>query len=275
MWSKSWCGWCAVAGMLSLGGGCSTAEGTSEAVALSEFSSRVASLYCGQVAACCQAASVGFDSGTCVQQRKRSVDDYLTHFDGLAVRYDADFAGACLAQLETSKWCGQEVLEDYMECGLAFRGTVDELKPCRQGIECKQAAGRRTTCDDGVCVSEALFDARRGIAGGDCSATCPTLAECGQAPGQYNVCLRSDGLYCSGSAPFGVCRPLAGVGEPCDTLYFWSCLDGSFCDSGSQTCVPLRAAGQPCFDRSECQSRTCTAVEGVCSATALDPASCQ
>jgi len=58
---------------------------------------------------------------------------------------------------------------------------------------------------------------------------------------------------------------LSALGEPCEA----NCVDGAYCDAGSQTCLATKPNGAACVDDLECTGNYCNFSSGQCDESAI------
>jgi hypothetical protein len=139
--------------------------------------------------------------------------------------------------------------------------TCVELKAlgsvCNEGFECKSQL-----CTNDVCVQPAATgdacssDDDCALFGDICSAATQTCAPVGLTG---DACANSDDcspIYMCGSDQ--TCAFGPRLGEQCES----DCVDASYCDPATTTCVARKPDGATCVDEGECEG-TCTA-QGVC-----------
>jgi hypothetical protein len=175
---------------------------------------------------------------------------------------------------------------------------LEDGEPCAADVECKRpcsvcrpGAGEALACQDRAAVGEAcVVDEHCGAAlccrqgacgpfvqsGGACGPEAPCAAGllCAPPAAAGNSGQGDDGHAVSdddgdASEPALVCRPLPGLGEPCQALGPWVCGEGACvneqCSAG--------ALDDPCGGDSDCSAdRLC--VEGACARAPRDGAPC-
>jgi hypothetical protein len=284
-------GWFTVVAVCAVFGGCKSGDDDAAPLSQDELPGAMASLVCDSLGDCCSSAKLVFDSTNCraatSAQVKASLNETLT----AAVKYDAEAAGDCVAELKKRAKCGRTgSLDDVPACDRVLVGTLAAGQPCQSNEECAAPGYCNTdlvTFEDICTVSSSSELALvRGKAGDTCYATCEDPASCAVLGPSGNVvgdpiepgttpvvCYRSDSLYCSGN-----CQPLKAIGETCDAAS--ACKDGLFCDFDFGICTAPHPNGAACSDDVECQSGNCgtdstgDTLDGTCLASSVTAQEC-
>jgi hypothetical protein len=271
--------WFGVVALCAVFGGCKSHDDAAP-ISQDELPGAVASLECDSLGSCCSVASFAFDSTNChaaeTAQLKAELTDMLTP----AVRYDAQAAGDCLAELKGRTTCGStSPADDIAACDRIFTGTLAAGQACTMSAECASPAycNRDGTTEQGVCTALAVSAAVRGKLGDNCSMTCDDATSCDtvvsadQSAAQV-ACYRSDSLYCDLT-----CQKLKAIGETCEASDI--CQKGLFCDFDSRICTAPHPNGAVCSGGYQCQSHKCsvdpvTGADGTCSSTSVTAEQC-
>jgi len=283
-------GWLGIAVACGLFGGCKSDPTDAEPLSQNDLPGAVANLVCDSLGGCCSSAKLVFDSTNChaaeSAQLRAKLNDMLTS----AVKYDAQAAGDCVAELKKHVDCGStESADDIPACGRIFVGTVAAGDPCTDSAEC---ASNNAYCStdsvtlEGTCViSVEHSPVARGKAGDACEENCENADSCGGyvAPvpvtgepvvssGLPVACFRTDSLYCNGT-----CQALRAIGETCADSS--DCKDGLFCDLDSSICTAPHPDGAACNSGYECQSNHCdldtgSGSEGTCAGASVTAQQC-
>lgn len=170
----------------------------------------------------------GTPTGTCIGDAPRmsTVGEPCQFNNDCFASYCDSAALTCLALLGAGASC---IDDSQCEVGLTCRGSCVALAgtggPCTTDNDCERIGDY---CASGTCVAFAL-------AGGDCtSAACIPGYRCDAT------------MHC-------VLGP--ELGEHCSAPLY--CVDGSYCDSGTGTCIPLLPDNATCSSNEQCASRTC------------------
>jgi hypothetical protein len=280
-------GWFGVVAVCAVFGGCKSGDDDAAPISQDELPAAMASLVCDSLGECCSSAKLVFDSTNCrasiTAQVKASLKETLT----AGVKYDAEVAGACIAELKKGAKCGRtESTNDVAACDGLVTGTRTAGQACMSSAEC--AAPAYCSIDsitlEGTCVvySDEGTAAPHGKAGDTCYASCEDESSCGasSSPGGVIgepvepavVCYRDDSLYCNGT-----CQPLNAIGEPCDASF--ACKDGLFCGFDSGLCTAPHPNGATCTVDFECQSDHCdieasTSTYGTCAGPSVTAQQC-
>ncbi|MGA9526124.1 MAG: hypothetical protein WBV82_31990, partial [Myxococcaceae bacterium] len=162
--------------------------------------------------------------------------------------YDPDRAKSCLDSMKAQATCG--FVPETAECETVFEGLVPTNGECFRTEEC---AGDNF-CGGGTCPGTCL--PTKGV--GEVIAD-PVNEACREGLDEYRM---NDSWVCQMPAAGGAsCAPLTGgIGRQ-------FCVDGFFCDGGSELCTAKKAKGETCTPNSseECADGL-SCVEGVCRA---------
>ncbi|HEY5947447.1 MAG TPA: hypothetical protein VIV40_18215 [Kofleriaceae bacterium] len=201
-----------------------------------------------------------------------------------------------------SQQCSGGLGELGCQVGNCVGDTPPDTQPAALGRPCNSTYGclSNAYCDSALlecvllkdvgepCTQSSECDYGLGCEGSVGARTCRALPTVGQPCPDF-VC-RDDGLYCSGATGTcmrvgfastacasgaecstyypcdfntGTCKQGAASGESCSSTN--RCfLEGTFCDSSTFVCAPLRANGSPCTGDLECESGACDFNAGVC-----------
>lgn len=227
--------------------------------------------------------------------------------DGACVTLDGERVGTCTARAAADAPCGRDdhCQEDLFCAGRGTPGARCAAPPalarrciderCADGAFCRHGATDHP--QDGTCRPEVeqggscLVDGLPNAAACAPGLSCTDLATC-QPPGDldepcaiYVPGTCTDGLWCSRVTH--TCQAPGLETETCNPLWPASCAEGLGCDCGKEdrdacadlpptpqptdTCQPVRTAGQPCYRSSECESQQCLFDDDAPSGT---PGSC-
>jgi len=242
---------CSAAALLALLGflGCSSSGSGSNPtpsgpIALEDLPDAWAEALCGNISACCSQAGIAYDGTKCrtfVKELTANVTDLVNQGK---VKYDANLAGTCVAEVPAYAQSCLETDPDTT-CEGVFTGTVPEGGACTTSHECVAPVGGDADCDNGKCTVQP-----RGKAGDTCGDTCTTKGSttyCSGSGGNGADCFTNDGLYCATASTKCESRIALG-GKGCD--FTESCVEGAFCDA--QTCTARKAIGANCIMHDEC-----------------------
>ena len=286
-------GWFGVVALCAVFGGCKSGDDAAAPISQDQLPGVLAGAVCDSLGSCCAAASFVFDSTNCraagTAELKATIQDMLTP----AVKYDAQAAGDCMAELKGRIKCGDtNAAEDIPACDRVFVGTLAAGQTCTKSAECVAPGycNQDFTTGQSVCTAPTGGTALvRGKAGDTCSASCADATSCNvfQAPvpgppGTVGdptqpaptlvACYGSDSLYCDGT-----CQKLKAIGESCSSPE--ACQTGLFCDFNSAICTAPHPNGAVCSSDYECQSDHCSAdpatgADGTCSNTSVTAQQC-
>lgn len=224
------------------------------------------------------------DHATCVAYfRQRPIDSLLAAIAAGIVSYDGVAARRCfdaLAKLSCDATT-REVRIEPPECGAIFVGTRTANEECALDEECVSGECTTPTCLPDMCCPGVCAGALTEVALGDacgsdtvCSAdafcgddgVCRSLAGVGQPCRNEAHC--EFGLGCIGATELqaGACRALPHIGESCP---YQRCAEIGLRCNGAFVCEAFGLPGNTCTDDSNCssfspcESSTCVATPGL------------
>jgi len=246
-----------------------------ETVSASEFPRRLASVYCANIASCCERFDEPFVAGTCEATVQNQWTMTLAAelmrpnvvFDGAAAQRCIDAYRTALA-LCTDSAAWRSVPE---KCQL-FKGTVEPGGACVSPAECRDPGSGIVSCSSGPCdctttpcscvpgtcdILPDFIDARtlaHGTVGEACVSTCyDEGSRCAGAlptSSADKTCWLAEALVCGAS---GTCEAAPVLGETCPQFL---CGPGLVCNE-SVVCEALRAIDEACEAGWQCLSGTC------------------
>jgi len=206
--------------------------------------------------------------------------DCETNLSSTSMRYAAIVSGtivpdlarlpACTAALQQVTAATCLVPDACQNIWLGTKGAGESCSQTLQALECRADAGDtlcyRTTGGMPGVFTGVCQPVVRGVLGTPCVASCGPGITCSQAlyatpDNPMAICYTQDGLYCESAA----CAPIRPTGAACTANP--QCGTESYC---ATTCMPRKAAGQPCLQDNECsQVNHLYCVNDVCSAASL------
>ena len=248
------------------GCGSPTPDTAQSSVPIDDFISRVSKIICDNLAQCCPAAQLPFDSASCTVNAQRSLHNQYSALDFSRVRFESSVVERCLSGY--ASWLSSCVQSDssaeaLLACNGLIVGTVPLGGACRDAGECAPPANGAAKCQaptdstssEGTCASYggAFGAASHGKQGdacdGSCAATrCDTVPS--SSPSTIAVCFDSDGLFCADKR---TCQPLLADGAACTVF---GCGTQSYCNA-VRVCAPKQPNGASCSLDSDCASSYC------------------
>lgn len=248
-------------GFAVLASACS--DSSEASVAKSDFAEQVARALCTGIAPCCKAASIAYDSATCLSNVRAPYAMFVAGHDS-SYRYDDRAAASCVGEIKrVFAECRSFDDENTGEvCQRVFVGTLKIGEPCDLDDQCVDGF-----CDLGTCHERKPSTVLHGKSGDSCIATCGSEGDCFVSSDGSNapvVCFESDGLLCLA----GQCVERLAIGEVCP---YDGCDSNAYCDQVTTKCAARKPDGAKCAVSGQCQDSPC--VEGKCEpvlATSVD-----
>ena len=271
-------------------GDTSNGTGNTPPVAYTDFATTFAHAYCSSISACC--AQANYSTSTCESSLSAWLNAALTTVAANPhIAYDAAMGARLIdAVSAVNAACTDRALSDSMNIDFSdvFHGTVEVGGSCGQSGDCIRPDAGYVTCNAGVCELDTMMsmDGPRVTAGQPCNATCSGTANsygCSGAgstagtPTTPGNCWVQDGLYCNN----GTCTAAPPIGQACGGYSYCEeaghcensvcvadtatgactnddgCLTGSYCDTTSKVCTPVKANGATCNSDTECAGGEC------------------
>lgn len=289
-------GWVGLAFVWAISGGCKSGSSDEEAVApitQDQLPAELAKLICDSLGGCCSSAQLIFDSTNCRANEAADMKAYFGLPVPASVRYDAQAAGDCVAQLKAGMHCGDvQTATNVPACARITVGNLPAGQPCNSSGECAPPGFCGLTAGaDGqeipACVGvDAASLPTHGATGEACTVSCIDPSDClgrlalpfpadPNQPVQPEVaCYRIDGLYCARSPITGAatCQSLGALGADC--FGGDGCQDDLFCDPNTTRCTAPHPSGASCQYGGECQSRSCSDTTHTCNNTSVTAQQC-
>lgn len=265
-----------IAALSLVGCGDDTRPGpTATPVAIDEFCTEFVDAVCDDVATCSCGATADADcrselATNCGGAAGVFGPDVRARVEAGTVIYDADAAGALVAQLRTQTSCNNPIVAlgwnigDLFTFGGVLSGTLAPGASCAGGGESPFGGA----CASGVCTE--VGGAPRCIALAGLGAPCGigVDAVCADVNASFTSLENADFLLrcnIAAGATMGTCAALLAEGA--------TCARAAECASGrcaSTVCAPPLANGAECVDDNECSSGFCrsTSAEFACAAAA-------
>lgn len=291
-----------LAALLAVHGGCSDSDAENAAVSEAAFPERFAAVWCETVAACCNAARIGYESNTCRVAARDFASNLLDRRAGSDATYSPSAGAKCLERLALAlKSC--KIEEAGSACTMLLVGSSTAGTPCANGSECASgycALGEAGL--SGVCAEPEYRAPSHGKVGDLCVGSCgvPGSFECPtsllpNSLGTTSYCYAEDGVYCTFDPDLLdalTCQRYAAIGDACGAGDL-RCVPGAFCADGacaaqqasgscsetpercavqsfcasSQECLAKKPLGSACNGGEECLSDSCSSdgnAEGEC-----------
>ncbi|MEO6419765.1 MAG: hypothetical protein ABIP39_10180 [Polyangiaceae bacterium] len=277
---------------------------TAAPIAEADLAVQAAHALCDSIQPCCAQVGYTYDGETCIAAEKAEVQQELTKESGRGGTYDANAAGACVAQLRAqAAACADPPAGSRMkDCGPIYVGTKKVGDACAHTAECAANPEGSVSCsittviggpgtgttDTGICVLYKTVAAKGDPCGGSSSGKTPSIqADCESNSSPFycdysgthtcvdriaigQTCHGSDcviGAFCNN----GKCAAQLAEGATCT---YGNCATGLYCnvasvDTGTGTCAKEKSAGEPCVSglNDSCGSGSCSM--GKCSAGSL------
>src|SRR5436190_1895683 len=99
-------GWFTVVAVCAVFGGCKSGDDDAAPISQDELPGAMARLVCDSLGDCCSSAKLVFDSTNCRAATSARVKASLNETRTAAVKYDAEAAGDCVAELKKRAKCG-------------------------------------------------------------------------------------------------------------------------------------------------------------------------
>lgn len=166
-----------------------------------------------------------------------------------------------LVYVKLGETCGNGKVCTDSQCDRTT-STCAALKPvgsvCNEGFECETQHCDNDVCADTVATGGACSNEDDCVLFGDeCDGTTKTCTPVGLTG---DACVDSGDCspaYTCGTAK--TCELGPFLGQPCES----NCVDRTYCDSATTTCVARKPDGATCVENNECDGGTCT-TQGTC-----------
>jgi hypothetical protein len=259
---------------------------------------------CDGIQPCCAQVGYAYDGPTCLANAQAELQQEISDESGKGGIYDANAAGACVAQLRAQAGaCANPPPGSTMtDCPPIYVGTKKMGEACTQSADCAASPDGRLECSttttltgtgtqtsSGICVLFKNTAAKGDPCGGSSSSGMPLTV-------QANCESNDSPLYCD-FANTHTCIDRIAIGQPCNgsgcaigaycnagtcaadlaegaTCSYGNCATGLYCNmtsvtSGMGTCTKEKNAGDACTSglSNSCASGTCSM--GKCSAGSL------
>jgi hypothetical protein len=230
--------------------------------------------FCGLIEPCCAADGLSTSGVSC--------HAFITLLAGQGT-YDATQGQACITAIQQEStsptFCSSDINMSIPSCSAALGnqsggGQVQPGQPCNASTDC---APPSTPGGSAACLTTCI-QLETGNAGdtpcvGNMTATGTSYGLSGTAPQLAYLCSIPNGSACDTTT--NTCVPLKAVGQPCTSDE--ECVAGAYCPFTAATsqCAARLADGQPCTANDMCQTTSfCDTTAGTCKALSPIGAAC-